>query len=101
MLCVFIRHHLPCVQCVDGLGCGLGAMIKSSSSAGAPQAQSEKVICTAGPKAGPKAEVHVQAVSLWASLPLLQRMEAFLLPYSMYQEQQLQSAVAKQTTHNM
>ena len=43
----------------------------------------------------------MQAVSLWASLPLLQRMEAFLLPYSMYQEHQLQSAVAKQTTHDM
>lgn len=43
----------------------------------------------------------MQAVSLWASLPLLQRMEAFLLPYSMYQEQQLQSAAAMQTTHAM
>lgn len=38
--------------------------------------------------------MHVQAVSLWASLPLLQRMDAFLLPYSMYQQQQMQAAAA-------
>ena len=43
------------------------------------------------------AHVHVQAVSIWASLPLLQRLEAFLLPYSMYQQQQLQSAAAPST----
>lgn len=42
----------------------------------------------------PKADVHVQAVSIWASLPLLQRLEAFLLPYSVYQQQQLQSTAA-------
>jgi hypothetical protein len=46
-------------------------------------------------------QVHVQAVSLWASLSLLQRVEAFLLPYSMYQEQQLQSAATKQATNIM
>ena len=45
----------------------------------------------------PKADVHVQAVSIWASLPLLQRLEAFLLPYSMYQQQQLQSTAAAST----
>ena len=41
-----------------------------------------------------KADVHVQAVSLWASLPLLQRLEAFLLPFSVYQQQQLQARAA-------
>ena len=52
---------------------------------------------TAQCRAVPKADVHVQAVSIWASLPLLQRLEAFLLPYSMYQQQQLQSAAAPST----
>ena len=41
--------------------------------------------------------MHVQAVSLWASLPLLQRMEAFLLPHTVYQQHQLQATAAAQT----
>ncbi len=45
----------------------------------------------------PKTDVRIQAISIWASLPLLQRLEAFLLPYSMYQQQQLQSTAAIST----
>lgn len=57
------------------------------------QAESDNHLCDAVPKA----EVRIQAVSLWASLPLLQRMEAFLLPYTMYHQQQLQSTAAAST----